>query len=56
MNQQWRTQKHVSYLDSSLAHYDTLIDQGACRIVCVFLASFVHGDACIPNALRAKPY
>lgn len=46
----------MSYQDASLAHYDVLIDQSACRIVCVFLGSFVHRDACIPDALRAQLY
>jgi len=48
--------QYVFYLDVSLAHYDALIDQSACRIVCVFLGSFVHEDARIPDALRARPY
>lgn len=56
-SQQWSQHTwHMSYLDASLAHYDVLIDQSACRIVCVFLGSLVHGDACIPDALRAQLY
>lgn len=45
-----------SIVDAGLAHYNALIDQSACRIACVFLGSFVHGGACILDALRARPY
>lgn len=38
------TQQRRTQRVSSLAHYDALIDQSACRIVCMFLGLLVHGD------------